>query len=342
MRSLVIGSTVFLATLGSARAQGFNIDIGCCTPPSAGYGSIAAQPGTWNLIPATANSTALVDVTGVASAATISCNPPGVESSLNALPGADGALLNDMQELGYAPALPPTYTWTVTGIANGNYRVTFYSALNGPVAAGSTEFVLQGGAAGALICTGPPVPGFFGFRYGAIFTQDSVTVTNGVLSWTARAAVDDGAFNGVQIAPIVEGSVLRYCTAKVNSLGCVPAISWTDTPSIATNTFRVQASNVLNNSSGLLLWGHNANGLPFHGGNLCVGGLKTRTPLQHSGGNAPPVDCSGTYSFRWNLNYLNAHGLAAGDLVYCQYWYRDPALQSGDGFTRGLMFVLAP
>src|SRR6185295_10948986 len=49
-----------------------------------------------------------------------------------------------------------------------------------------------------------------------------------------------------------------YCTAKVNSLGCVPAIGFTGTPSKTFGTaFHITATNVLNGKDGLLFYGWN-------------------------------------------------------------------------------------
>jgi hypothetical protein len=133
-----------------------------------------------------------------------------------------------------------------------------------------------------------------------------------------------------------------YCTAKSNSLGCVPTIFATGTPSAVANNFRVKAANVLNNKSGLLFWGFAAKGTPFQGGFLCVQPPTIRTPLQDSAGNAPPDDCSGAYSFHWNASYINAQALAPGQRVFSQYWSRDPASASTTGLTDGLSFLIEP
>ena len=108
------------------------------------------------------------------------------------------------------------------------------------------------------------------------------------------------------------------------------------------NSLRVKASNVLNNKAGLMFWGAAPKATPFQGGTKCVAAPTKRTPLQDSGGNAPPDDCSGLYSFHFNKPYVNSVGLAPGDTVYAQYWSRDPASASTTGLTDGLSFTLCP
>lgn len=115
----------------------------------------------------------------------------------------------------------------------------------------------------------------------------------------------------------------RYCTAKTSSAGCVPTIQWSGRPSFLTNDFVLSANQVINNRVGLLFWGVSAVSLPFAGGVLCVEPF-ARTPIQLSGGSASGIDCSGSWSFPFDAAYMNARGLAPDDVVFAQYWGRDP------------------
>jgi hypothetical protein len=83
---------------------------------------------------------------------------------------------------------------------------------------------------------------------------------------------------------------VTYCTAKINSLGCTPAMTWTGTPSIGSSSgFIVSAVNVRNNKSGLLFYGLNGQAaLPFQGGTLCVKAPIRRTPAVNSLGTPAP------------------------------------------------------
>lgn len=133
-----------------------------------------------------------------------------------------------------------------------------------------------------------------------------------------------------------------YCTAKVNSQGCTPAIGFVGVlPSLSDpQPFLITASSVINNKFGLLLYGFGAQAAPFQGGTLCVAPQIRRTGLQSSGGNPPPNDCSGTFALDFNA-YLQSGAdaeLTAYRTVFAQYWYRDP--QSGGGFPTGLTDAL--
>lgn len=127
-----------------------------------------------------------------------------------------------------------------------------------------------------------------------------------------------------------------YCTAKVNSLGCTPAIGASGTSSaLATSGFVVSATNVRNQKLGLLL--HSVSGrltAPFQGGFLCVAAPRFRSPLQLSGGSTVGNDCSGTYSFDMNAFASGAATQPAlatvGTHVSTQWWGRDPGAAAAD------------
>jgi hypothetical protein len=64
----------------------------------------------------------------------------------------------------------------------------------------------------------------------------------------------------------------------------------------------------------------------------------------NSGGNPPPSDCSGSYSFHFSQSYMAAHLLGAGETLYAQFWSRDPGFPVPDniGLTDGLQFTIGP
>jgi hypothetical protein len=119
-------------------------------------------------------------------------------------------------------------------------------------------------------------------------------------------------------------------------------IGWSGTPSASASDFQAVASNVLNQKNGLCFWGYARAAVPYQGGHLCVKSPLVRTPLQNTGGNAPPDDCSGTLAFSFTTSYLASRGVAAGDRLFCQFWHRDPASAQPSGLTRGLSFLIAP
>ncbi|MBM3989828.1 MAG: hypothetical protein FJ298_02355 [Planctomycetes bacterium] len=136
-------------------------------------------------------------------------------------------------------------------------------------------------------------------------------------------------------------SVVTYCTAKTNSLGCVPAIGTNAAqPSRSAGTFTVTCTNVLNQKSGLLFWGATLSTTPFQGGFKCVGNPTVRTVAVNSGGNALGNSCTGSYSFGFTTAYMNSVGLSPGDTVYAQWWMRDPASASTTGLSNAVTFTV--
>jgi hypothetical protein len=136
-----------------------------------------------------------------------------------------------------------------------------------------------------------------------------------------------------------------YCIAKTNSQGCTPEIGWSGTASLSgPDDFFVTATQVLNNKSGYLLWSLNPTEVPFNGGSLCLDTTIRRTPAQFSGGNPPPNDCSGTFSFHFSNAFFGAQGIVAGNEISAQYFYRDGAHPDGTGYgmTNAVRFPVLP
>ncbi len=143
-----------------------------------------------------------------------------------------------------------------------------------------------------------------------------------------------------------------YCTPKLNSLGCMPAIGSTGSPSaVATSGFTISATQVRNNKSGLLIYtgsGRAANA--FQGGTLCVNSPVKRSIALNSGGMpAPTSDCSGVYSVDMNAfahSGLGGHPAAylgvSGTVIDCQFWGPDPGFPAPNNSTlsAGLEYTL--
>jgi hypothetical protein len=136
-------------------------------------------------------------------------------------------------------------------------------------------------------------------------------------------------------------SVFTFCTAKTNSLGCLPTIGTNGAqPSKSTGTFTVTCSNVINQKSGLLFWGSNSFTTPFQGGFKCVGNPTVRTTAVNSGGAATGNSCTGSYAFQFTTAYMNSVGLNPGDTVYAQWWMRDPGSTSTTGLSNAVRFTV--
>ncbi len=86
-----------------------------------------------------------------------------------------------------------------------------------------------------------------------------------------------------------------YCTGKVISFGCTPAIVFTGYASMTLNQpFQISCSDVLNDRSGLLFYGFGQNAALFQGGFLCVQPPIVRTSVQNSGGGTGLPSCLGS------------------------------------------------
>jgi hypothetical protein len=144
-----------------------------------------------------------------------------------------------------------------------------------------------------------------------------------------------------------------YCTAKVNALGCTPAISFTGSPVAANSAgFTVRGANVRNQKSGLLFYGMNtgAAAIALSGGTLCVKTPIKRTQAVSSGGSPLPTqDCSGVYSIDMNAFAHQAGSpvppailRVPGTQMNVQWWGRDPGLAPPNNttLTNGLQYTI--
>jgi len=158
-------------------------------------------------------------------------------------------------------------------------------------------------------------------------------------------AANDAFSNAFPWSPSACPVPADFCTPKLNSEGCLPAIGFVGTPSASSATpCLITATQVLNNKTGFLIYGYTPASTPFQGGTLCFSGTLKRTPAQNSGGNAPPNDCSGSYSFDFNARIASGidPNLVVGRNIVAQYYSRDPAASFGVGLTNALAFTICP
>ncbi|MCK6448711.1 MAG: hypothetical protein L6Q99_20140 [Planctomycetes bacterium] len=130
-----------------------------------------------------------------------------------------------------------------------------------------------------------------------------------------------------------------YCTAKVNSLGCTPAIAISGPLSASAGSgCTVSVSNVIGNKFGLFFHATSAAAAtPFHGGLLCMTLPIQRHTVQSSGGTSGA--CDGAFSEDFNAYIAGGFDpvLGPGIDVWIQNWSRDP----GDPFTDSLSDAIA-
>jgi hypothetical protein len=136
-----------------------------------------------------------------------------------------------------------------------------------------------------------------------------------------------------------------YCTAKVNSLGCTPAIAAVGTASASdASSFPITCSNQISQRMGFLSYGFQPLATPYQGGWKCVKAPNRRTPPQNSGGTLGTSDCSGAFSFDFNQHLQSGvdAALLPGVIVYAQYWARDPAASFANNRSDAVRFGIAP
>lgn len=185
-----------------------------------------------------------------------------------------------------------------------------------------------------------PAAPVLGGHFGASLVVDGATLAVGAN--TSSGMPSSGAVYFFDVTPLAPPAT--YCTAKVNSQGCVPQISALGVPGATNpNPFAIDAANVINHKTGLVLYSiAGAAATPFQGGTLCLASPLHRTPGQNSGGNPGPDDCSGSYSFNFNARVQSGidPALQPGVEVWAQYYTRDPASSFGVGLTDAVVFTI--
>jgi hypothetical protein len=136
-----------------------------------------------------------------------------------------------------------------------------------------------------------------------------------------------------------------YCTAKVNSLGCTPAISAVgNASSSAPVPFEISAQNEVNQRPGLLFYGFAPRNTPYQGGYLCVESPVRRTALLNSGGTTVGDDCSGVFVYDFNARLQSGVDalLEPGVEVFAQFWSRDPGASFNTNRSDAIRFRVLP
>jgi Tol biopolymer transport system component len=124
-----------------------------------------------------------------------------------------------------------------------------------------------------------------------------------------------------------ECGVSIYCTAKVSSALCIPAIGSSGTPSASAGQgFLIEATGFPPLQPGVFAYGKLGPAtVPFQGGFICAQTPLVRIPLANTGG---PGSCEGSFSLDFNAYVASGAdpALVAGKTVWGQWWARDPGL----------------
>ncbi len=213
-----------------------------------------------------------------------------------------------------------------------------------PLAYNSGWVRIYSGADGSILATisnsgaQDPIAAYFGERLAAV----GDTNADGTPDFVAGAPKKS-------LARLILGGCPPpdlYCTAKTNSLGCTPQLSFSGAPSLTSGSaLTVTASNVVSHAPGMLFFGSQPATIPFGGGMLCATGSPiVRTPIQSAGGTVGVVDCSGTYTFHFTTAYMASKGLVPGSRVCAQFYSRDNGFGSPNniGLTAAIEFLVCP
>lgn len=136
-----------------------------------------------------------------------------------------------------------------------------------------------------------------------------------------------------------------YCAQTPNSIGCAASIAVAGTANASgVGSCTIDAAGVVSHRAGALFYGLSALNMPAAAGVLCVASPLRRTPLQNSGGNSGALDCSGSFSFDFNARIASGidPALVAGERVFAQYYFRDPAAAVGASLSEAVELRIAP
>ncbi|MCE9594680.1 MAG: hypothetical protein K8S98_10855 [Planctomycetes bacterium] len=152
--------------------------------------------------------------------------------------------------------------------------------------------------------------------------------------------------NGVQdvfVHDRTQTQPVAFCAGKVSGQGCHPIIASNGLPSLSqASGFTIEGLSIKRNVPGLLFYGSTPSKAPFMGGTLCVTPPLKRCNVLFAGGS---TNCTGHFTLDFNAWIAGGHApsVAAGDVVYAQYWYRDSlSAPFFVGFTDALRFVVYP
>ncbi|HVS18144.1 MAG TPA: CHRD domain-containing protein [Planctomycetota bacterium] len=251
-------------------------------------------------------------------------------------------------DLSGAQEVPPvTTTATGTGVfwANTQTNVLNYLITYADLSSAETESHLHGYAAAGA--TAPVVFDLgLGFHKSGTWTFAQVNENN-ILADLVYANIHTannptGEVRGQLLMTAANPDT--YCTAKVNSQLCSPAIAFTGTSTLGgLDNFKITSSNVINQSIAALMWSPVSDNSPFLNGTQCIASaIMAPLVVTATAGNTGPTDCSGVPSYDFTHAQMNSLGLVAGDLVFMQWWYRDNNDPTGFGASDAIVVTILP
>jgi hypothetical protein len=180
--------------------------------------------------------------------------------------------------------------------------------------------------------------------FGATVSVSGSTAVVGS-GWDDDAGTDSGSCHVFSAV-----SVTTYCTAGTTTSGCAATIASTGTPSVgATSGFLVSVTDVEGQKQGLIFYGLSGRAAnvwwPGSTSLLCVKQPTQRSLVQNSLGTSGM--CDGSFMLDFNAYRAANPGalgqpMAAGLVIDCQAWFRDPPAAKTTNLSNGLEFTLIP
>ena len=196
--------------------------------------------------------------------------------------------------------------WEQFGLSNSSSSVSIRTAANALI-----ETLVWGSGGAALVA---------GKSLERILPHVPASSTNFAPALTDWALGDLGtprAVNGND--PAACPAPILFGTGKLSSVGSLPTVGWTGTPSVYTNDFHLTVANAVPNKPALGLYSNNPGSTPFFGGTLYLGAPVRRLPGQ-------VLTALGGGDWHFPLAAPDA-----GLTYYMQVWFRDPANIDGTG-----------
>jgi hypothetical protein len=181
--------------------------------------------------------------------------------------------------------------------------------------------------------SGSPAGGAFG---------TSVAIGDRIVAGGAPADGALGASAGAATTYFTTPNQLVYGAGKVNSEGCTPQmVQATGIPSLSQPTpFTIGAVGVLQNKTGLVIYGFAQASMPFMGGTLLVS-PPIRTPIVIDDGN-PSSTCLNTIFSDIGASLRSNPNVVPGMSIYVQWDLRDPGDPDGVSLSNAMTFRMVP
>ncbi len=249
------------------------------------------------------------------------------------IPDAIAANLPHLEQVLDRPAGPPPTRVRVHVYDNASWDVLRYNAT-------VLEYEVDGGPTTSI----PMI-----YAGGQLFLGAIPGVEVGTITYRVRSTDEHGnsglsaTKSYVSFITDCFQNIANYCTGKLSSSGCHPAITATGYASLGLpGELSVTANQLETDQNALAYFGTTGPAsLPFQDGTLCVNAPLYRLAIKNTLGQSA---CTGAITYGFNEFLLVAGGplFMGGQSIHVQAWFRDPAASSTTGLTGGVTFVVCP